>query len=191
MKQNFFDHLDGGWGDLIADTYKDTINKTILKTNDYIFNIKDKNYNLLKDNFYNVDSHADNILLGSVELDNTNITIENKNKEKLLFDKFYLIIEFTNIEDDYKIDDDIPDDIPNIMITLKTILNNKVTNFYIISAFDEVEDGLDIKFLDYYLIDNLIDKMIINNNLERTDILDMLITNLLILIENINDNYEN
>ena len=191
MKQNFFDHLDGGWGDLIADTYKDTINKTILKTNDYIFNIKDKNYNLLKDNFYNVDSYADNILLGSVELDNTNITIENKNKEKLLFDKFYLIIEFTNIEDDYKIDDDIPDDIPNIMITLKTILNNKVTNFYIISAFDEVEDGLDIKFLDYYLIDNLIDKMIINNNLERTDILDMLITNLLILIENINDNYEN
>lgn len=191
MKQNFFDHLDGGWGDLIADTYRDTINKTILKTNDYIFNIKDKNYNLLKDNFYNVDSHADNILLGSVELDNTNITIENKNKEKLLFDKFYLIIKFTNIEYDYKIDDDKPDDIPNIMITLKTILNNKVTNFYIISAFDEVEDGLDIKFLDYYLIDNLIDKMIINNNLERTDILDMLITNLLILIENINNNYEN
>ena len=24
MKQNFFDHLDGGWGDLIADTYKKT-----------------------------------------------------------------------------------------------------------------------------------------------------------------------
>lgn len=187
MKQNFFDHLDGGWGDLIADTYKDTINKTILKTNDYIFNIKDKNYNLLKDNFYNVDSYADNILLGSVELDNTNITIENKNKEKLLFDKFYLIIKFTNIEYDYKIDDDIPD----INIFLKTVLNNKVTNFYIIGAFDEVEDVLDIKFLDYYLIDNLIDKMIINNNLERTDILDETITNLLILIENINDNYEN
>ena len=24
MKQNFFDQLDGGWGDLIADTYKKT-----------------------------------------------------------------------------------------------------------------------------------------------------------------------
>lgn len=23
MKQNFFDELDGGWGDIIADTYKD------------------------------------------------------------------------------------------------------------------------------------------------------------------------
>ena len=23
MKQNFFDHLDGGWGDVIADTYKE------------------------------------------------------------------------------------------------------------------------------------------------------------------------
>ena len=33
--------------------------------------------------------------------------------------------------------------------------------------------------------------MIINNNLERTDTLDESITNLLILIENINDNYEN
>lgn len=31
MKQNFFDHLDGGWGDLIADTYKKTINSYTLE----------------------------------------------------------------------------------------------------------------------------------------------------------------
>ena len=35
MKTNFFDQLDGGWDEVIADTYKDTINKIILKTNDY------------------------------------------------------------------------------------------------------------------------------------------------------------
>ena len=31
MKQTFFDHLDGGWGDVIADTYKDASNIIILK----------------------------------------------------------------------------------------------------------------------------------------------------------------
>ena len=30
-KQNFFDHLDGGWEDLIADTYKKTINSYTLE----------------------------------------------------------------------------------------------------------------------------------------------------------------
>ena len=30
MKQNFFDHLDGGWGDLIADTYKEANDYTIV-----------------------------------------------------------------------------------------------------------------------------------------------------------------
>ena len=29
MKQNFFDHLDDGWGDLIADTYKDAETTTL------------------------------------------------------------------------------------------------------------------------------------------------------------------
>ena len=32
MKQNFFDQLDGGWGDLIADTYK--------KANEYLISIQ-------------------------------------------------------------------------------------------------------------------------------------------------------
>ena len=36
MKQNFFDHLDGGWGDIIADTYKE-------HNRDYFYYIKDKN----------------------------------------------------------------------------------------------------------------------------------------------------
>ena len=30
MKQNFFDELDGGWGDLIADTYKEANAKPVL-----------------------------------------------------------------------------------------------------------------------------------------------------------------
>ena len=30
MKQNFFDELDGGWGDLIADTYKEANTKPVL-----------------------------------------------------------------------------------------------------------------------------------------------------------------
>ena len=30
MKQNFFDHLDGGWGDLIADTYKEYNKQSLL-----------------------------------------------------------------------------------------------------------------------------------------------------------------
>ena len=34
MKQNFFDNLDGGWGDLIADTYKKTINSYTLEFTD-------------------------------------------------------------------------------------------------------------------------------------------------------------
>ena len=34
MKQNFFDHLDGGWGDLIADTYKKAINSYTLEFTD-------------------------------------------------------------------------------------------------------------------------------------------------------------
>ena len=33
-KQNFFDQLDGGWGDLIADTYKKTINSYTLEFTD-------------------------------------------------------------------------------------------------------------------------------------------------------------
>ena len=33
-KQNFLDHLDGGWGDLIADTYKEAINSYTLEFTD-------------------------------------------------------------------------------------------------------------------------------------------------------------
>ena len=36
IKQNFFDHLDGGWGDVIADTYEE-------HNRDYFYYIKDKN----------------------------------------------------------------------------------------------------------------------------------------------------
>ena len=34
MKQNFFDQLDGGWGEIIADTYKKTINSYTLEFTD-------------------------------------------------------------------------------------------------------------------------------------------------------------
>lgn len=39
MKQNFFDHLDGGWSDLIADTYRESNEYKIQFTflNDYTF----------------------------------------------------------------------------------------------------------------------------------------------------------
>ena len=42
MKQNFFDQLDGGWGDLIADTYS--------KNNIVLFDITNSTINV---NLYN------------------------------------------------------------------------------------------------------------------------------------------
>ena len=49
MKQNFFDQLDGGWGDLIADTYK--------KANDnmLLFRFNGEIHKLMKPSFYKED----------------------------------------------------------------------------------------------------------------------------------------
>ena len=52
MKQNFFDHLDGGWGDIIADTYKDA-NKTFFlydKHLDIKIFLDEKSKEIYKDN---------------------------------------------------------------------------------------------------------------------------------------------
>lgn len=48
IKQNFFDHLDGGWGDIIEDTYIDA-NTTIIK-GEPINNIVIVPFNAYKDN---------------------------------------------------------------------------------------------------------------------------------------------
>lgn len=80
MKQNFFDHLDGGWGDLISDTYRDEneIN-TIFKYGDEIeYNIYKQDYNALlnlpitfsSEEYDGKSSHSANIELPYELIDN-------------------------------------------------------------------------------------------------------------------------
>ena len=52
MKQNFFDHLDGGWGDLIADTYEEA-NKPCFLYDKYLdikIYLDEKSKEIYKDN---------------------------------------------------------------------------------------------------------------------------------------------
>ena len=52
MKQNFFDQLDGGWGDLIADTYKEYNKQSLL------FNLTFKGF--FSYDIYSVDESQEN-----------------------------------------------------------------------------------------------------------------------------------
>ena len=71
MKQNFFDQLDGGWGDLIADTYK--------KANEYLISIQatsDEGVSLELD--YLDSDHLSNVTLQVNSIDIKMIHDENK-----------------------------------------------------------------------------------------------------------------
>ena len=71
MKQNFFDQLDGGWGDLIADTYK--------KANEYLISIQatsDEGVSLVLD--YLDSDHLSNVTLQVNSIDIKMIHDENK-----------------------------------------------------------------------------------------------------------------